>query len=86
MKIEIVAMYDSAAQMFGRPFFVQSTGMAVRSFGDEIKRNDPQNDLFKHPEDFTLYHLGSFDDSMGVFDLPASPILLVRGKDLAVIS
>lgn len=84
MKIEIVAMYDSASQMFGRPFFVQAVGMAIRSFGDEVKREDAQNDLFKHPEDFTLYHLATFDDSMGSFDVPAAPVLLVRGKDLAI--
>jgi len=84
MKIEIVAMYDSAATMFGRPFFVQTTGIAIRSFSDEIKREANDNDLWKHPDDFNLYHLGTFDDSMGSFDIPASPILLIRGKDLAV--
>lgn len=84
MKIEIVAMYDSAAQMFSRPVFVQTTGIAIRSFSDEIKRNAPDNDLFKHPDDFTLYHLGSFDDTMGSFSVPETPIMLVRGKDLAV--
>lgn len=83
MRIEIVAIYDSASQMFGRPFFVQVTGMAVRSFGDEVKRADAQNDLYKHPEDFSLYHLGTFDDSIGSFVLPSAPVLLVRGKDLA---
>lgn len=84
MKIEICAMYDAAAQVFGRPFFVQATGMAVRSFGDEVRRADANNDLYKHPEDFSLYHLGSFDDNMGVFTLPDTPVLLVRGKDLKV--
>lgn len=83
MKIEIVAMYDSAAQMFGRPFFVQTVGIAIRSFSDEIQRQAPDNDLFKHPDDFTLYHLGAFDDSLGAFSLPEQPVMLIRGKDLA---
>lgn len=74
-------MYDHAAEMFGRPFFVQHPAMAVRSFSDEVRREAPDNNLFTHPEDFTLYHLGSFDDSTGGFHLPESPIMLSRGKD-----
>lgn len=79
MKLVCVAVFDSASQAYGRPFFVQSRGVAVRSFTDEVRRVDPNNDLNKHPEDFTLVHLGTFDDSNGSFDSNLETLL--RGKD-----
>lgn len=82
MKMQMCAVYDSATQMFGRPFFAVATGQAVRSFRDEVTRNNPDSDLFKHPDDFNLYHFGVFDDGDGTMELLSSPALLVRGKDV----
>jgi hypothetical protein len=77
----IVSVKDSAAQAFGRPIFVPSTAVAVRSFRDEINRKDSTEDMAKHPEDFELYELGSFDDSNGVI-VVIEPRLVARAKDL----
>jgi len=77
----IVSVKDSAAQAFGRPIFVPSTAVAVRSFRDEINRKDSTEDMAKHPEDFELYELGSFDDSNGVISV-MEPRLVARAKDL----
>lgn len=65
MIYQIVAVKDRAADVFGVPVFVQSKGIAIRSFADEINRSDPQNQLYNHPEDFDLFFLGTFDDSDG---------------------
>lgn len=81
MNLQICAVYDSAAEVFGRPFFVPSTGVAIRSFRDEI--NNPDSAMCKHPDDYTLYNLGRFDDSMGGFDVH-TPEALLRGKDAVV--
>jgi hypothetical protein len=81
MKYEVCAVHDSATQMFGRPFFVVATGQALRSFQDEVRTNT-ESDLHKHPSDFTLYHLGTFYDESGQFELQAAPVMLVRGKDV----
>jgi len=77
----IVSVKDSAAQAFGRPIFVPSTAVAVRSFRDEINRKDSTEDMAKHPEDFELYELGSFDDSNGVISV-IEPRMVARAKDL----
>jgi hypothetical protein len=77
----IVSVKDSAAQAFGRPIFVPSTAVAVRSFRDEINRKDSTEDMAKHPEDFELYELGSFDDSNGAI-VVVEPRLVARAKDL----
>lgn len=63
MVLEIFSVYDSKAGAFLQPFFAQSKGSALRSFQDAACTQDH---LFcKHASDFTLFHLGEFDDSTG---------------------
>lgn len=81
MKLKIVSVRDRAADAFMRPFFVPSIGMAVRSFQDEINRQDADNAMFRHPEDYDLYDLGEFDEDTGKFNGVDSPRMLAVGKD-----
>lgn len=76
---KIVSVKDLAAQAFGRPVFVQSAGVAVRSFSDEVNRDVPDNQMFSHPVDFELYELGEFDDATGSLLSSGPPALLIRG-------
>lgn len=80
MILVMCAVRDSATEMYGRPFFVQSRNVALRSFTDEVRRKDQNNDLNKHPDDFALYSLGMFDDNSGEFRQDIS--LIARAKDL----
>jgi len=66
-KLVICAVYDSAIGAFGRPFFVPSRGVAMRSFKDECKRVAEDNPMNAHPEDFELFYLAEFDDGTGLF-------------------
>ena len=68
MKLVIVSVKDTAAQVFGRPIFVP--------VGDEVNRKDFTDDLSRHPDDFELYELGSFDDSIGLIELLHEPRLV----------
>lgn len=84
MILQVCSVFDSAAGLYGRPFFVAATAVAVRSFSDEVNNSAPENGFYRHPEDYTLYRLCEFDESRGVFDsLSGGPELLARGKDLA---
>lgn len=65
MMHKIVAVFDHKAEAFLKPVFVQSNGAAVRSFGDGV--NNPETEFYKHPEDYTIFALGEWDDSNGVF-------------------
>lgn len=85
MKRDVCSVFDLASQLYGQPMFVTGTGVAIRSFSDELKRKGDDNVLARHPEDYELFHLGTFDDERGVFE-PLSegigPVRLVRAKDL----
>lgn len=78
----VLTVRDRAANVFGQPFVAVSKGGAIRSFGDEIARVDPNNNLNKHPADFDLYQLGTYDDSTGLFDC-GTPQQIAVGKDFA---
>lgn len=80
--LKVVAVFDSAVESFGQPFFVPALGAATRSFVDEV--NNPESQFFKHPSDFELYHLCDFESASGEFRADARPILLLRARDCFV--
>lgn len=84
MKQVVVAVFDRASQLFGRPFFVAAPGQAIRSFTDEVNRKDSERGEFaRHPDDFDLWLLAEYDDNLGAFDCGVQK-MLVRGKDVLV--
>lgn len=62
--MKIYSIFDGAVQEYLRPFFCRSHAEAVRMFGDTVR--DPNNPMNKHPGDYTLFHIGSFDSDSGL--------------------
>ena len=77
MKMLIVSVWDNAMQMYARPFFAPSEGVAIRSFCDEVKRGGEDNQMSKHPADFSLHALGSWNEETGIIE-PTGPRLLIE--------
>ena len=63
MKLNAYTIYDVASGVYMRPFFSQADGQAVRGFKDIA--TDADHEVGKHPEDYTLYRIGGFDDTEG---------------------
>ena len=84
MKLNLCSVKDRAADAYGRPMFVPSTGVAIRSFSDEVNRVDAENQLYNHPDDFDLYEFGVFDDNSGQFEIYDQPKLLSLGKQVKI--
>lgn len=80
----IFSVYDKAAMAFNRPIFVPTSGLALRSFQDEVNRADSTNEIYKHPSDFALYELAIFDDSIGNFIVHDLPILVSEAASLLI--
>ena len=51
---------------------MKSKGEAIRAITAHV--NDPEHNFCKYAEDFTLFELGSWDDSNCIFDLLKTPI------------
>lgn len=57
---KIFSIYDSKAEAYLPPFFLNATGLALRAFEDAA--NNPQTDFGKYSADYTLFELGEFDE------------------------
>lgn len=66
MRMLAFTIYDSKAECFAKPFFDVTIGSAIRSFADAVNGGE-EGPWAKHPEDYTLYKCGYFDDAMGKF-------------------
>lgn len=72
---------DLAVQAFNDPGVAGSPGGVIRAFADQA--NDGKSEIARHPEDYELYELGTFDtDSGRVAPLEEGPRLLARAVDL----
>lgn len=60
MQTKIFSVFDSKAKAFMAPFTMGTVGMALRSF--EEVANNRDHLIGKHPDDFSLYEIGTFDD------------------------
>lgn len=61
MVTKMFTVFDSKSKAFGVPFFMPTVGMALRAFKDLA--SDPQTLLYRHPDDFSLYQIGEYDDA-----------------------
>jgi len=80
MRLKVISLYDSAVQSYGRPIFVRHPGEALRSLADQVNASD-NNDLARHPEDYSLHLIGEFDEETGEL-IPAEIERLARAQDL----
>lgn len=68
---KVFTIYDDKAEMYLPPFCFKTAGQATRAFMESC--NDPQHQFNKHPEDFTLFELGTYDDDNARFEIGATP-------------
>jgi len=71
---KVFAVYDSKSQLYGQPFFVRTIQEALRSWSDIC--NDPETTFYKHPGDYTLFHLGEFNEETGRMENLETPYTL----------
>lgn len=80
----VIAVLDVQAQSFGRPMMYPAKGIALREIADEVNRADEKNVLYRHPADFRVFELGSWDEQTGLFTCHAQPLLLADCSSFAV--
>ncbi len=73
MKFNMYSIFDTASGLYSRPFFTQSDGEAMRSFSDIAV--DKEHPIGVHPEDYTLFRIGGFNDTTGLVNNEANESL-----------
>ncbi len=74
MKLEAFSVYDSKAESYIQPFFSQTIGTALRDFEAAVNTQDHQ--FSKYGADYTIFHLGAFDQETATFNALPSPVNL----------
>lgn len=62
--LKAFSIYDVKSDTFRTPFFMNSAPEAIRAFEDLV--NDANTLVARHPEDFKLVCVGTFDEVKGV--------------------
>lgn len=76
----VFAVRDRAINAYMSPIAYTAEGQAIREFVDEVNR--AESPLNKHPEDYDLYRLGTFDDNTARYtNEPEQPMMVKTGKD-----
>lgn len=80
MIYQLISIKDRALEAFMPLGNVRTEGEAIRVFKDMLSDpNTPQN---KHPDDYDLYLLGTFDDQTGYIETETKPRKLADGKTI----
>ncbi len=66
----MASVWDDKLQVFGQPFPARTAGEALRIFSDSVQ--DDRSVINRHPEDYRLFSVGSFDDKSGTL-VPVQP-------------
>lgn len=61
--IGVYAIYDSKGESYSNLLLFANEALAVRSFKDSV--NNVESVMFNNPEDFTLFHVGTWDMGNG---------------------
>jgi len=66
MELPICAVFDKKSGLFDNPFVVRHTAEASREW-NHVKTL-PDTRYGKHPEDYELIHIGTFNATLGTFE------------------
>lgn len=80
MQYLLVSIRDRAIDAYKPIGNCRAPGEAIRVFKDIL--SDPNTPEGKHPDDYDLYLLGTFDDSTGAITPQTPPQKLADGKTI----
>lgn len=66
MILKAYSVFDNKALQYHQPFFTSTDGAATRMVRDLVEDNNTQ--LGRHPSDFSLWFVGTWDDQHARFD------------------
>lgn len=81
MITQVCALFDKKALAFKTPFFVTRLEMATRALSQAVNKpsqGQENSEVATFPEDFALYHLGTFNDETAQMTLHNQPIIVVE--------
>lgn len=85
MIVKLYAVVDKVSGVFDGPHKAINEGQFLRGFQDQI--NNPDSPIARHPEDFYVVELGSFNDANGdIVGLDQGATRIATGTDFLVLT
>lgn len=81
---DVFVVRDVKVGAFATPFYLENISVAMRAFAHAA--NNKETDCGRYPDDFSLYHLGTYDDETGKFDLLPEPFHLALASTLVEVA
>lgn len=78
----VYALYDVVGMTYMQPFYFQHDAQAVRKIQDDM--SEPNSYVAKHPKDYRLFKLGSYDLNVGELVGAPAPIFVCDVNSLVV--
>lgn len=63
MEMKLYSVFDKKTCVYSPPFLAHNNGHAIRLVTDTMA--DKNTSLSRHPADYCLHEIGSFDDGVG---------------------
>lgn len=77
------SVFDVKAAAYDSPFFFSTDAVAVRSFQEVVNTKGTPFNMY--PGDFTLYHVGDFNEATGEM-VGVQPRILCTAASLVIVS
>jgi len=83
MKVQVYSLRDNVAEAFFTPVYQPNDNAAKRQFVATVKAEHEgrSSEVGKNPGDFTLFHVGTWDDSLGVMESCGEPRRIMTGLE-----
>jgi len=58
--LNLYRVLDTKAEAYNKPIVFETDGVAIRAAAEAV--NDTENPISRNPEDYILFHVGSFEN------------------------
>lgn len=83
MNYILFVIKDRSVDAYVNLHCVRAEGQAIRQFQDAINDQQTGGSIHKHPDDYDLYRVGTYNDETGLVT-PEQPSKVADGKQLAM--
>lgn len=66
----LFSVYDKKLEAYTAPFSAPNQAVVIREYGNQFKQGG-DSPYVTNPDDFAIYAVGTFDDSLGILSTPA---------------
>lgn len=84
MTLKVYAVYDTVSKSWNAPFVAPNAAAALRGFADAA--NDTNTYVGKHPQDYILFEVGTWEDQTGLIGCTNPPDRIGIGSEYVRVS